>query len=291
MTGADMGARRRGHRRNAPRAAKGSEHVEASASPCRRRSRSVSLARLDACTRRAAASMSPPALPVILPPDTEPREFAFTPRDFQRVRASIYARAGISLDPGKQNMVYSRVSRRLRALGMTSFSEYLDSSKGWRRVPGVGGVHQRAHDQSHRRSSARLTTSRSCAEHLQSVDGCAADGDLVLCGVHGRGALFDRDHGVRSVRHVAPSGADHRERHRHSRARDGGARRVRRWTVSKRSMRSDCGASSCGARGANAGMARVRPEVRALVEFARSTCSTTIGRCRASSRRFFAATF
>jgi chemotaxis protein methyltransferase CheR len=53
------------------------------------------------------------------------REFDFQPKDFARVRSLIYARAGISLHEGKQAMVYSRVSRRLRATGHKSFASYL----------------------------------------------------------------------------------------------------------------------------------------------------------------------
>ncbi|HEY1077816.1 MAG TPA: CheR family methyltransferase [Fontimonas sp.] len=55
-----------------------------------------------------------------------PREFVFSTRDFARVRSLIHARAGIALADSKQDMVYSRLSRRLRALGMNSFGEYLD---------------------------------------------------------------------------------------------------------------------------------------------------------------------
>jgi chemotaxis protein methyltransferase CheR len=58
--------------------------------------------------------------------DTATREYAFSQRDFDRVRALIYARAGISLNESKQNMVYSRLSRRLRATGIAAFAEYLD---------------------------------------------------------------------------------------------------------------------------------------------------------------------
>ncbi len=61
----------------------------------------------------------------LLPADAA-REYAFTRADFERVRKMIYARAGISLNESKQNMVYSRLSRRLRALGLDSFSAYLD---------------------------------------------------------------------------------------------------------------------------------------------------------------------
>lgn len=54
------------------------------------------------------------------------REFNFTNRDFERVRKLIYAHAGISLNPSKQDMVYSRLARRLRATGIDNFDDYLD---------------------------------------------------------------------------------------------------------------------------------------------------------------------
>jgi chemotaxis protein methyltransferase CheR len=54
------------------------------------------------------------------------REYDFQPRDFERVRRLIYKRAGINLSEHKENMVYSRLSRRLRAHGMRAFGEYLD---------------------------------------------------------------------------------------------------------------------------------------------------------------------
>jgi chemotaxis protein methyltransferase CheR len=55
-----------------------------------------------------------------------PKEFEFSTKDFERVRALIYSRAGISLAASKQEMVYSRIARRLRANGLTSFTTYLD---------------------------------------------------------------------------------------------------------------------------------------------------------------------
>lgn len=61
------------------------------------------------------------------PAGAEGREYSFTAADFDRVRRMIYARAGINLNTTKQNMVYSRLSRRLRTTGMTSFKLYLDS--------------------------------------------------------------------------------------------------------------------------------------------------------------------
>ena len=54
-----------------------------------------------------------------------PREFHFTVKDFELVRKLIHEYAGISLGDSKQELVYSRLSRRLRATGITSFAEYL----------------------------------------------------------------------------------------------------------------------------------------------------------------------
>ena len=53
-------------------------------------------------------------------------EFSFDARDFERVRILIQQPAGISLHPGKQAMVYSRLSRRLRDTGHRSFAAYLE---------------------------------------------------------------------------------------------------------------------------------------------------------------------
>ena len=53
------------------------------------------------------------------------REYEFTERDFEQIRKLIYAHAGISLSEGKQDMVYSRLSRRLREKNLTDFGEYL----------------------------------------------------------------------------------------------------------------------------------------------------------------------
>ena len=60
-------------------------------------------------------------------PLAQGREFVWTNADFARVQALIYQRAGISLHDGKHAMVYSRLSRRLRDTGHTSFHDYL----GW----------------------------------------------------------------------------------------------------------------------------------------------------------------
>jgi len=60
------------------------------------------------------------------------KEFDFTRRDFERVRALIHGRAGISLADSKQEMVYSRLARRLRATGIQSFGRYLDDLEAGR---------------------------------------------------------------------------------------------------------------------------------------------------------------
>ncbi len=80
----------------------------------------LSLAERLAAIRQAGASMTHGPL------DSASREFEFKPGDFERVRKLIYGHAGISLSAAKQDMVYSRLARRLRATGMKSFSQYLD---------------------------------------------------------------------------------------------------------------------------------------------------------------------
>ena len=57
--------------------------------------------------------------------DPSSREFHFTTQDFQRVKKMIYDHAGISLSDSKQELVYSRLSRRLRATGIQTFGAYL----------------------------------------------------------------------------------------------------------------------------------------------------------------------
>jgi chemotaxis protein methyltransferase CheR len=55
------------------------------------------------------------------------KEFDFSGQDFNRVRELIYSKAGISLADSKQEMVYSRLARRLRATKLSSFKAYLDA--------------------------------------------------------------------------------------------------------------------------------------------------------------------
>lgn len=53
-------------------------------------------------------------------------EFHLTDRDFSRIRELIHRHAGIALGAHKREMVYSRVSRRLRQLHLNNFASYLD---------------------------------------------------------------------------------------------------------------------------------------------------------------------
>ncbi|WP_084688257.1 CheR family methyltransferase [Paraburkholderia oxyphila] len=75
---------------------------------------------------RGDASRSPAPATAASLGDGGARDFDFTPADFERIRALIHRRAGISLSDHKRDMAYSRLARRLRALGHDSFRAYLD---------------------------------------------------------------------------------------------------------------------------------------------------------------------
>lgn len=51
-------------------------------------------------------------------------EFEFSDQDFQQIRRIISQVAGIALADNKRELVYSRLSRRLRVLGLRRFDEY-----------------------------------------------------------------------------------------------------------------------------------------------------------------------
>lgn len=60
-------------------------------------------------------------------------ELPFTTRDFERIAAFAYREFGLSLQASKKELVYSRLIKRLRALGLTGFQPYcdlLDSPEG-----------------------------------------------------------------------------------------------------------------------------------------------------------------
>jgi chemotaxis protein methyltransferase CheR len=56
----------------------------------------------------------------------EEHEFSLTTADFARVRRLLHDHSGISLGESKRSMVYNRLARRLRACGAKHFAQYLD---------------------------------------------------------------------------------------------------------------------------------------------------------------------
>jgi chemotaxis protein methyltransferase CheR len=73
---------------------------------------------------------TPNARPTAREPEPErpghERAFVFEERDFRRVCRLIREHAGIQLSAHKRDMVYGRLVRRLRALSLEHFSDYLD---------------------------------------------------------------------------------------------------------------------------------------------------------------------
>ncbi|MBN4080497.1 protein-glutamate O-methyltransferase CheR [Beggiatoa alba] len=57
------------------------------------------------------------------------REFRFSVKDFKFISDVVAQRTGIVLSDAKQDMVYSRLARRLRQLRLTDFSQYINLLK------------------------------------------------------------------------------------------------------------------------------------------------------------------
>lgn len=51
-------------------------------------------------------------------------EFIFTASDFRQISAFVHAETGIVLNDSKANLVYSRLAKRLRAIGLRNFRDY-----------------------------------------------------------------------------------------------------------------------------------------------------------------------
>jgi chemotaxis protein methyltransferase CheR len=82
---------------------------------------------LASALRGSTVSRAPAAVaPLHAAGQSREREFDFSDADFERIRRLIHEHAGIALAPAKQDMVYSRLTRRLRATGDRSFAQYLD---------------------------------------------------------------------------------------------------------------------------------------------------------------------
>ncbi len=58
------------------------------------------------------------------------RPFELTDTDFNTISSMVYEKTGIVLAEHKRNMVYSRLSRRLRALNFETFAEYISYVQG-----------------------------------------------------------------------------------------------------------------------------------------------------------------
>ncbi len=67
-------------------------------------------------------------------PSVEPNmvegEFAFTEGDFRKIAAMVHGDSGIALPESKATLVYSRLAKRLRALGLSSFKAYCGLVEG-----------------------------------------------------------------------------------------------------------------------------------------------------------------
>ena len=59
-------------------------------------------------------------------PPVADSEFAFTWADFRQIAALVHAQSGIVLSESKANLVYSRLAKRLRVIGLRSFREYCE---------------------------------------------------------------------------------------------------------------------------------------------------------------------
>ena len=68
------------------------------------------------------------ALAAVSNPASEARmvdgEFAMTDADFRKIAAMLHGDAGIALPENKATLVYSRLAKRLRTLGLSSFKDY-----------------------------------------------------------------------------------------------------------------------------------------------------------------------
>jgi chemotaxis protein methyltransferase CheR len=70
------------------------------------------------------ANRMPAGFPSAEPAGDLTREFEFSDTDFRNLAQLAYEHAGIALSDSKRNLVYSRLSRRLRTLGLKSFKQY-----------------------------------------------------------------------------------------------------------------------------------------------------------------------
>lgn len=193
---------------------------------------------------------------------TTDREFSWSNADFERVQRLIYQRAGIHLHDGKHAMVYSRLSRRLRDTGYTDFSSYLDwlESQGgdeWQEFINALTTNLTSffREQHHFEVLHELLSAHT---HTQWRAWCAASSTgeepysilmtaVEALGNHGAFKLFASDIDSK-VLATAGQGV-----YRMESLKGVGSARLQQFFQR--------------GKGANAGMARVKPELRRMVEF------------------------
>ena len=191
------------------------------------------------------------------------REFAWTSADFDRVQDLIYRRAGISLHDGKHAMVYSRLSRRLRDTGHQSFKEYLswlEATEGaeWQEFVNALTTNLTSffREQHHFQIFAELLKSKPASNPWRVWCSAASTGEepysIVMTALE---ALGSRPHFS-----LQASDID-------SKVLATAANGVYKAESLKGISSAQMQASFMRGKGANAGMVRVKPELKALVEF------------------------
>ena len=137
-------------------------------------------------------------------------------------------------------MVYSRLGRRLRALGLPVQRLPALAGAGNGRRRRVGSLHQFAHHQPHRVLSRGAPLSARWPNCCSGTRG-RADRALVLGCLHRRGAVLDGDDGGRGVRHAQRRRCAFLHRHRHQRAGQSRSTASTRWSGWTRCRRGGSG--------------------------------------------------
>lgn len=81
-------------------------------------------------TRSSLAGGLPPAILQAESTGGYGGEFSMSDAEFRRIAERVFAIAGIVLKDHKRQMVYTRLSRRLRSLNLSSFTDYMDLLDG-----------------------------------------------------------------------------------------------------------------------------------------------------------------
>jgi chemotaxis protein methyltransferase CheR len=191
------------------------------------------------------------------------REFGYGRRDFERIRRLIHQRAGIALGDGKAEMVYSRLAKRLRTLGLAEFREYLallddDASPEWEHFVNALTTNQTDFFREAHHFPILAAHARTIRDRTMRVwSAAAASGEeaysiaITLCETFGTLAPPVRILATDLDTHVLAHAAE-------------GIYSLDKVSALEMERRRRFFLKG---RGARAGYARVRPEVRALVEF------------------------